>query len=372
MIVQTVLVLRFINMLTYNIHSGILWLMARQAPTITLNAEERTALETRVRTPTTTQRDALRARIVLLAAQGHRNDQIQARLGVSKPVVIKWRRRFGQARLAGLADAPGRGRKPTYDAVTRHRIAATACTPPPPGTGTHWSVRTLARHLGVSASLVHSVLAAEALQPHRVRYWKRSADPEFEPKMLAVVGLYLQPPKHAVVLSVDEKPSIQALDRPHPRLPLKPHQVERLSHEYTRNGTASLLEALEVYSGQVRGQAIWRNTSATFIRFLRQLLTAYPHQALHVIVDNGSSHCRKQTRAWVATQPCLHLVYTPTHASWLNQIEIFFGILTRKVIRRGVFKSRRDLVQRLLTFIDAYNTEARPFQWTYSVTPLAV
>ena len=344
--------------------------MARHAPPITLDTAERTALETRVRAPTTTQRDAVRARIVLLAAHGHRNDQIQARLGVSKPVVIKWRRRFAQARLAGLADAPGRGRKRLHDAVIRHRIAATACTPPPPGVGTRWSVRTLARHMGVSASLVHSVLAAEALQPHQVRYGKRSADPEFEPKMLAVVGLYLQPPKNAVVLSVDETTSIQALDRTHPRLPLKPHQVERLSHEYTRNGTASLLAALEVHSGQVRGQAIRRNTSATFIRFLRHLLTAYPHQDLHVIVDNGSSHCSKQTRTWVAKQPRLHLVSTPTHASWLNQIEIFFGILTRKVIRRGVFKSRRDLVQRLLTFIDAYNTAARPFQWTYSGTPL--
>ena len=174
-----------------------------------------------------------------------------------------------------------------------------------------------------------------------------------------------------MVLSVDETTSIQALDRTYPRLPSKPHQVERLSHEYTRNGTASLLAALEVQSGQVRGQAIRRNTRATFIRFLRHLLTAYPHQDLHVIVDNGSSHCSQQTRAWVARQPSLHLVSTPTHASWLNQIEIFFGILTRKVIRRGVFKSRRDLVQRLLTFIDAYNTAARPFQWTYSGNPLA-
>ena len=336
-----------------------------------MDAEERTALETRVRAPTTAQRDALRARIVLLAAQGHRNDQIQALLGVSKPVVIKWRRRFGPARLAGLADARGRGRNPTHDAELRHRIAATAGTPPPPGTGTPWSVRMLARHLGVRAALVHSVLAAEGLQPHRVRYGKRSADPAFEPKMLAVVGLYLHPPKHAVVLSVDEKTSIQALDRTHPRVPLRPHQVERLSHEDTRNGTASLLAALEVHSGQVRGQTIRRNTSATFLRFLRQLLTAYPHQALHVIGDNGSSPCSKQPRAWVAKQPRLHLIYTPTHASWLNPMEIFFGILTRKVIRRGVFQSRRDLVQRLLTFIDASNTEARPFQLTYSGTPLA-
>ncbi len=220
--------------------------------------------------------------------------------------------------------------------------------------------------------LVPAVLAAEAIQPHRVRYWKHSDDPEFEPKMLAVVGLYLHPPENAVVLSVEEKTSIQALDRPQTRLSMKLHQIERLSHEYKRNGTASLLAALEVHSGQVRGQAIRRNTSATFIRFLRGLLNAYPQQDLHVIVDNGSSHRSKQTRAWVEKQKRLHLVYTPTHASWLYQIEIFFGILTRKVIRRGIFTSRRELVQRLMTFIQAYNAQARPFQWTYAGNPLAV
>lgn len=346
--------------------------MARHAPSITLAPEERAALERLVRSPTSAQRDAKRARIVLLAATGYRNDQIQEALGVSKPVVSKWRQRFARSRLAGLRDASGRGRKRKHDAVVRHRIAATACATPPASVGTHWSVRTLATYLGVSASLVQAVLAAEAIQPHRVRYWKHSKDPEFEPKMLAVVGLYLHPPEHAVVLSVDEKTSIQALDRTQPRLPLKPHQVERLSHEYTRHGTASLLAALEVHSGHVRGQAIRRNTSETFIRFLRGLLKTYPHQDLHVIVDNGASHRSQKTRAWVEKQTRLHLVYTPTHASWLNQIEIFFGILTRKVLRRGIFTSRRELVQRLMTFIQAYNAQARPFQWTYAGKPLAV
>ena len=345
--------------------------MARHAPSITLDPQERAALERLVRSPTSAQQDATRARIVLLAATGHRNDQIQALLGVSKPVVVKWRRRFVRWRLDGLGDESGRGRKRKHDASIRHRIAATACDTPPSSVGTHWSVRTLATYLGVSASLVQAVLAAETIQPHRVRYWKHSDDPEFEPKMLAVVGLYLHPPEHAVVLSVDEKPSIQALDRTQPRLPMKPHHIERLSHEYTRHGTASLLAALEVHSGHVRGQAIRRNTSETFIRFLRGLLKAYPRQDLYVIVDNGSSHRSKKTRAWVDKQKRLHLVYTPTHASWLNQIEIFFGILTRKVIRRGIFKSRRELVHQIMTFIQAYNAQARPFQWTYTGSPLA-
>jgi transposase len=218
---------------------------------------------------------------------------------------------------------------------------------------------------------VHRVLSAEAIKPHRFRYWKSSTDPEFEPKMLAVIGLYLNPPENAVVLSVDEKTSIQALDRTQPRLPMKPHQVERLSHEYKRNGTASLLAALEVHSGQVKGQSIRRNNSETFIRFLRHLLQAYPDKDLYVVLDNGSSHRSKKTLAWVAKKKRLHLKFTPTHASWLNQIEIWFGILTRKLVRRGIFQSREELVKKLMDFIEAYNKEARPFQWTYTGNPLA-
>lgn len=346
--------------------------MARRAPQIVIDSEQRRILDTMVCSPTSAQREVLRARIVLLAAEGQRNDQIQQALGVSKPVVIKWRRRFAHSGLSGLADQTGRGRKRLHDATLRHRIAATACTDPPPSVGTHWSVRTLAKHLGVGPTLVQSVLAAESIQPHRYRYWKHSNDPEFEPKMLAVVGLFLDPPDNAVVLSVDEKTSIQALDRTQPRLPIKPHPIERLSHEYKSNGTASLLSALEVHSGKVLGQSIRRSNSDSFIRFLRRLLKEYPDQDLYVIVDNPSSHRSKKTRAWAARQERLHPVCTPTHASWLNQIEIFFNILTRKVIRRGIFKSRQELVQRLMAFIESYNGEARPFEWTYSGKPLAV
>jgi len=345
--------------------------MARRAPRIELTAQERTTLQSIVRSSTAAQRDVLRARVVLLAAEGRQNGEIQETLDVSKPVVVKWRRRFAVERMDGLVDAPGRGRKRKYDAVIRHRIAATACSTPPESVGTHWSVRALAKHLAVSTMVVQSVLSAESIQPHRFRYWKHSNDPEFEPKMLAVVGLYMRPPQNAVVLSVDEKTSIQALDRTQPRLPMKPHQIERLSHEYKRNGTASLLAALEVHSGQIRAETIQRNNSDTFIRFLRRLLHAYPDKDLYVVLDNGSSHKSKETRAWAATQKRLHLAFTPTHASWLNQIEIWFGILTRKVIRRGIFTSRQELVERIMHFIESYNQEARPFEWTYSGNPLA-
>ncbi len=345
--------------------------MARRAPQIELTSQERATLEGILRSPTAAQRDVLRARIVLMAASGRRNKEIQAALNVSKPVVVKWRSRFAASRMNGLDDQTGRGRKRKYDAVTRHRIAATACSTPPESVGTHWSVRTLAKHLGVGSAVVQAVLSAEAIQPHRSRYWKNSNDPEFEPKMLAIVGLYLNPPENAVVLSVDEKTSIQALDRTQPRLPVKPHKIERLSHEYKRNGTASLLACLDVHSGQVRGECIRRNNSVTFIRFLRRLLCDYPDKDLYVIVDNGSSHRSKKTRAWAAKHKRLHLAFTPTHASWLNQIEIWFGILTRKIVRRGIFKSRDELVERLMRFIQTYNQDARPFEWTYSGNPMA-
>jgi transposase len=211
--------------------------MARRAPHVELSAKERMTLESIVRCPSSAQREVLRARIILLAAAEQRNEQIQAVLKVSKPVVIKWRGRFAAQRLEGLRDAPGRGRKRKYNAAIRHRIAATACSTPPASVGTHWSVRTLAKHLGVGTMVVQSVLAAESIPPHRFRYWKHSNDPEFEPKLLTVVGLYLAPPQNAVVLSVDEKTSIQALDRTHP--PSAPDRAAEPRIQAQRNGLAA-------------------------------------------------------------------------------------------------------------------------------------
>jgi transposase len=345
--------------------------MPRHAPVVTLTPEERRHLTLTVRSATSAQRDVLRARIVLLAAEGKRNDEIQKLLKVSKPVVVKWRSRFVLQRIDGLRDEAGRGRRRTYGPEIRHRIAAMACQAPPPEVGTHWSVRTLAAELEVSPDLVHDVLSAEDIKPHRVRYWKSSNDPEFEPKMLAIVGLYLRPPENAVVLSIDEKTSIQALDRTQPLLPLKPHLIERRSFEYKRNGTTSLLAALDVHSGKVGGECIAKNNSDAFIRFLRKQLRAHPAVDLHVIVDNGSSHTSSKTRTWIAKQKRLHVYYTPTHASWLNQIEIWFGILSRRIIRRGVFTSTGELIQRIISFIEQYNETAEPFEWTYSGKPLA-
>jgi putative transposase len=346
--------------------------VARRAVAVELSQEERAVLEGVVRSPTSPQRDVLRAKIVLSAGEGHRNDEIQEELGISKPVVVKWRQRFVADRLDGLVDQGGRGRKRTYGPEIRHRIAATACSTPPPGVGTHWSVRTLAKHLSVSRDVVQKVLAAEDIKPHRFRYWKASHDPEFESKMLAIVGLYIDPPENAIVLSVDEKTSIQALDRLQPLLPLKPHKIERLSHEYKRNGTASLLAALEVHAGTIEATTIERNDSDTFIRFLRRLLGSHPSGELHLILDNGSSHVSKKTRAWIEKHKRIHAHYTPTHASWLNQIEIWFGILTRKIIRRGIFRSRDELIHKVMAFVETYNREAKPFRWTYTGEPLSI
>lgn len=345
--------------------------MARQARPIVLDAGERAALEAIACSPDSPQRDIVRARIVLLAASGLRNDQIREMLGVSKPVVVKWRRRFYDSRLDGLADKSGRGRKRTHDAEVRRRIAATASSEPPASVGAYWSVRTLAKELGVSASLVQSVLRAESVRPRQSRYWKRSEDPEFEPKMLGVIGLYLHPRERAVVLSAGEKTSIRALDRTQPQLPVKPHRIARVSEEYERHDAAFLLAALEAHAGRVRQQSIRHNTSETFIRFLRRLLQDYPDQDLYVIFDDGSSHRGQEIRAWVERQEGLHLVCTPTRASWLHQTETFFAILARKVVRRGIPQSRRDLAQRLMGLIESYDADAGPFEWAYPGTPFA-
>jgi transposase len=344
--------------------------MARRAAQIDLAAEERTTLQNIVRSPSAAERDVMRARIVLLAAAGRRNEQIQETLQISKPMVVKWRRRFACDRLAGLRDRAGRGRKRKYDAAIRQRIAATASSRPPESNGTHWSVRALAKHLGVGASVVHAVLSAESIQLHRFRSSKHSHDPEFEPKTLAVIGLYMQRPQNAIVLSVDEKTSIPDLDRTQRGLPMKPHKIGRLSRESKRSGAASLLARLEVDSRQTRAP-IPRNNGVIFIRFLRRLLLAYPDKDLCVILDNGSSERSKKMMAWVTKQERLRLTFTPTRASWLNQTEIWLGILARKAVRRGIFKSRDELIERLMTHITACNQQGRPFEWICPGNPLA-
>jgi len=340
--------------------------MARKATHIDLSVEERVTLERLARARTAPHREAVRARLVLMAAEGAPNKEIGSRLAMSAPSVRLWRDRFAKERLAGLKDRPGRGRRPIYTEADRARVITTVCAQPPPDRANHWTIRSLAAHTGMARSVVHGILRQERLQPHRVKTWVTSTDPEFETKAVDILGLYMKPPENALVLCVDEKTAIQALDRTQPTLPLRPGQVERRSFEYKRNGTTSLFAALAVHQGDVVGQCAPRHGHEEFLGFLRLLARTYPKHELHLVVDNLSAHKTEAVGRWLRRHSRIHFHFTPTHASWLNQVEIWFSILSRKVIRRGVFPSVKALVQAIMDFIRRYNGEGKPFQWTYT------
>jgi transposase len=313
------------------------------------------------RAGTSEQRMVMRARIILRAAEGAANNAVAHELGVSIPTVLLWRRRFKERGLAGLADAPHPGRPRTYGREVRERILAETLTAPEGAT--HWSRERLAERVGVSASTVGRVWKAERLKPHRTETFKYSDDPDLVAKVTDVVGLYLAPPERAVVLSVDEKTQIQALDRTQPMLPLRPGQVERHTHDYRRNGTTSLFAALEVGTGRVTDLARERHTAADFLAFLRLLARTYPRGEVHVILDNVSTHKTEAVRAWLARHERFTFHFTPTSASWLNQVETWFGILSRQAIRRGSFESVRALVAAIERFTREWNADASPFVW---------
>jgi transposase len=313
------------------------------------------------RAGTTEQRTAMRARIILRAAEGAAHVAIAEELGVSVPTVLLWRRRFKEHGLAGLADAPHPGRPRVYGREVRERILATTLTRPE--ATTHWSTRRLAKEVGVSASTVARVWQEGRLKPHRTETFKFSRDPDLVAKVTDVVGLYLDPPERAIVLSVDEKTQVQALDRTQPMLPLRPGQVERHTHDYKRHGTLSLFTALEVATGQVTNEARARHTGADFLAFLRRLARAYPAGEVHVILDNVSTHKTPDVQAWLAGHRRFTFHFTPTSASWMNQVETWFGILTRQAIRRASFESVRALTAAIERFTREWNAGATPFTW---------
>lgn len=337
--------------------------MPRQAKQLELSREEREVLEKRVRGRALPHRAAQRAQVVLYAAEGMTRKEVARRLHLSVPCVRLWRNRFAEERLAGLEERPGRGRPAHYTEADRARVISTVCAKAPPGGQTHGTVRSLAQETGVARSVVHRILRAERLQPHRVRSGVTSTDPEFETKALDILGLYLDPPENALVLRVDEKTTIPALDRTQPTLPLRPGQPERRSVEDTRNGTTSLYAALAVHAGEVVGQCASRHRHQEFRDFLRKVARTYPEQELHIILDNFSAHKHQNVRRWLRHHPRVHLHFTPTHASWLNQVELWFSILSRRVIRRGVFPSLKALIQAIMAFIEQYNQQGRPFRW---------
>jgi len=303
-----------------------------------------------------------RARIVLLAGDGVGTNEIVERVGVSKPTVIAWKKRYAAEGLAGLDDRPKPGRPRTVDEVA---VVLATLEPPPRRLGvTHWSSRLLAEQLGISNVWVAEIWRRWGLQPWRRETFKFSTDPELETKIRDVVGLYLNPPENAVVLCIDEKSQIQALDRTAPILPLRPGLPEKASHDYRRNGTTTLFAALEVATGKVTDACYPRHRSDEFLRFLKQVAKAYPRVPLHVVADNYAAHKHPKVTAWLARHPRITLHFTPTSGSWLNLVEIFFGIITRQAIRRGSFTSVRDLTDAIRRFIDSWNERCHPFTWT--------
>jgi transposase len=345
-------------------------------PALTVSDEARVELERRVRARTATQREVQRARIVLLAAEGVSNRRIAGEVSMSEEYVGVWRKRFVENGLQGLDDRHRSGRPRVYGHDERLKIVA-AVTSARPEFDSAWSHRLLAEYLdelGISASQVGRILADLDIKPHQVRGWlTRKDDPTFWERAADICGMYLSPPANAIVLSVDEKTGIQAKNRKHPSVPPSSGRVERREFEYVRHGTASIVAALDVHSGEVLAEDILRNDAATFIEFLGGIDRVIdPRLTIHLIMDNGSSHVAKATKKWLGEHPRFVAHHTPTHASWLNQVELVFSILTRRLLRRGEFESRDDLVAKIMAWIGEYDRTAKPFAWTYDGQPLKV
>ena len=333
-----------------------------------VTSEERVELERLVRQPSTPQGLATRCRVVLLDDAGWTYAAIGEKLDMREQTVLKWRKRFLTDRLGGLRDKPRPGVKPT---ITEDRIAEVVrkTLEEKPPDATHWSLRSMAAATGVSRSSVHTIWKAFNLQPHRTETFKLSKDPNFVEKVRDIVGLYLSPPENAVVVCVDEKSQMQALDRTQPLLPLRPGVPERRTHDYKRNGTSSLFAALMVKTGVVFGECHQRHRHQEFIKFLRsvdEVLKATEPEGtqIHVVLDNYAAHKTPEVQRWLAKRPEYHLHFTPTSASWLNQVERVFADLTEKQLRRGTFGSVDALEAAALAYLDERNTDAKPFVWT--------
>lgn len=340
--------------------------MAKVAVTIVLTVEERRELEGLSRRRKTAQGLARRARIVLAAAEGLENKAIAARLGADVNTVGKWRRRYAEHGLDGLYDEPRPGAPRTIgdDEIAETVRLTLEATPPD---ATHWSLRSMARAVGHAPSTIHRIWRAFGLQPHRTKTFKLSTDPFFVEKVRDIVGLYLAPPEHALVLCVDEKSQIQALDRSQPLLPMRPGQVERRSHDYKRHGTTSLFAALDVATGKIIGQCYLRHRAREFRKFLDRIEANAPNDLdIHIVMDNYATHKTKAIRDWFAKRPRWHVHFTPTSASWINQVERFFALLSEKQLRRGVHRSTKELEQTILDYLDTVNKDPKPFRWTKS------
>jgi putative transposase len=330
---------------------------------LTLAADERTQLEAWASSRSLAHAQVRRAKIVLMSADGKTNTQIAAKLGLSMPTVGKWRECYRTVGIRGLYDELRPGRPRT---ISDEKVAAALrkTLRSKPRNATHWSVRLLAEQTRLSKSTVHRIWQALGLQPHRRHYFKLSADPLFVGKVRDIAGLYLNPPDQALVLCVDEKSQIQALDRTQPVLPMGLGYAEGVTHDYVRHGTTTLFAALDIATGKVLAQCKPRHRHQEFLQFLRQIEQSVPQNLdLHLILDNYGTHKHPSVRRWLAARPRYHVHYTPTYSSWLNQVEIWFNLITQRAIRRGTFRSVKQLIEKIEQFLRKHNRQARPFAW---------
>lgn len=340
--------------------------MARIGQKIILTEDDHKTLVTTSRAHSVDHRAVMRSKIILMLHDGHSYDSVKAELKVGREAIAKWKKRFIQFGLEGLKDAPRTGKPAIFTEVDKARVIQKACSKPEGGYS-NWSQRRIAKELGMSQSTVQGILKSHDLKPHKVEYWcGKSTDPEFEEKMLNVVGLYMNPPDNALVLSVDEKTQIQALDRSQPELPLTTGKPKRLTATYKRNGTVSLIAALSVHDGEITANTMDKNNAENFLKFLKKIYRKYPKKHLHIIADNLNVHKQKDVMDWINSKQRMTIHFTPTYSSWLNQIEIWFNILTKDVIKGAVWHSKKHLASQIIKYIDTYNKErAKPFNWTY-------
>jgi putative transposase len=347
--------------------------MARIAKSIKLTMEDRESLLTMSRSRKLERRYVERAEVILLSEQGMSMDKIIEHTGLSRPVVNKWRQRFREKGVEGLKDAPRSGKPRTITAQQQAMVIDKACSKPDDGY-TNWSQERIAEQVGISQSKVFQILNQADLKPHKIEYWcGKTKDPEFEEKMINIVGLYMSPPENALVICVDEKTQIQALDRTQPELPLRAGNPRRQTATYKRNGTVSLIAALAVHSGEVTAKTMKSNNAENFLKFLKALDRKYRNKKLHIIADNLSIHKHKDVQEWLAGKRKIQLHFTPTYSSWLNQIEIWFNILSKDVVKGGIWQSSEQLSAQLMEYVKTYNaTRAKPFRWTYTGEALRI
>jgi transposase len=339
--------------------------MSNLAPALVVSDAQRVLLERLSRSQTASHREVQRAQVLLMAAEGLASERIAAVVGVSPATVRSWRARFTEDGLAHLGQVrPGRGRKPVIPQSKIDEIVDLTRNSRPVGQ-THWSVRTMAAKVGVSPAQVQRIWAARGLRPHLVDSFKLSNDPRFEEKLIDVVGLYLNPPEKAIVLCMDEKSSIQALDRTQPSLPMTKGRAETMTHDYKRNGTTTLFAALDVATGKVIGSCLPKHRHEEFLVFLKTINKEVPHGLdIHLILDNYATHKHPDVKSWLAKNPRFQLHFTPTSSSWLNLVERWFRELTEKALRRGAFHSVPDLINKIEEYLAAHNTEPKPLVWT--------